>query len=488
MALVKYSNDYKAGGYTVVDNVFIYQYLCDIPDKYLKIYLYGLYLLNNSDSNLNNIDSLVSALKITESEVVKAFDYFEECGIVEIIAKTPLLVQYLPLQGAMAKPKKFKPSKYADFSKQVQALLPERNISTAEFFEYYNLIETYHLQPEALIMIISYCTMLKGKTISYRYILTVAKNWVARGISTLEACEAELANYNKQANDISDILTALGLKGFADYYDNELYTKWTREWGFNKEAIIFAAKYLKKQKGNISKLDELLSQFYTNKKMSEKEMVQYLLDIETITQTAKTVVKELGLIIPNISPVIDSYISPWFDLGYSGDTLIALGGYCFKCAIKTLEGMNYLVKRLFKKGLISIEQINIYIEQKYNEDKIIRQILEAAGIVRDLANFDRDNYEIWSNVWKISDELILYAASKCKEDLNAIKSMHILLNTYKNSNVTTIEQAKKIVAEKVNYQNQNYQKQDRFNNYPKREYTKEQLSSLIVDINEIEEL
>ena len=482
MALVKYSNDFKAGGYTVIDNVFIHQYLCDIPDKFLKVYLYGLYLLNNSDSNLNNVESLINALKITEQDALSAFSYFEENGMVSVLAKNPMLIEYLPLQGALAKPKKFKPSKYADFSKQVQALLPERNISTAEFSEYYNLIETYQLQPEALITIISYCAMLKGKTISYRYILTVAKNWVARGITTLEACEKELANYNRQANDISDILIALGLRGYADYQDSELYTKWTVEWGFIKDAIIFAAKYLKKQKGNMQKLDDLLSQFYSNKKMSEKEMVQYLIDIKETTQTAKTVLKALGLIIYNISPVIDSYISPWLDLGYSSETLTSLSNYCFKCGIKTLEGINHLIKRLFKKGLISLPQINGYIEQKYKDDKFIRKILEAAGIMRDLSNFDRDNYEIWSNVWKVSDELILFAAKKCSEELNAIKSMHILLNAYKNSKVSTVEQAEKVKLEKY------APKKDGFNNYPERDYSKEELNSLMIDINEIEEL
>lgn len=487
MALVKYSEDYKIGGYTVIDNAFITQYLSEVPDKYLKVYLYGMYLLNNPDANLNTVENLTAVLKITEDEAFAAFCYFEECGILEIISKTPLLIQYFPLNEALARPKKFKPSKYADFSKQVQALLPERNISTAEFSEYYNLIETYRLQPEALIVIISYCTQLKGRTISYRYILTVAKNWVSRGILTLEACENELVAYNKQATEISDILSALGKKDFADYLDNELYTKWIKEWGFDKEAIIFAAKYLKKQKGNMSKLDELLLQFYNNKKMAEKEMIQFLADLETIKQTAYAVVKALGLYIPNISPVIDNYITAWFDLGYSGETLVALANYFFKSPNKkSLAGMNHLIKQqLFKRGIITLEKINAYIEQKYKDDKLIRQILETLGVKRDLYESDFDNYDIWKSDWKISDELILFAAAKCNETLNPLANLHKLLIAYKNSNVVTIKQAEKIVLEKTHAEDK---KAGRFNNYEKRDYSKEELNSLMVDINDIEEL
>lgn len=454
MTLIKFSNDYKQSGVTCVDNVFIHKYLCDVPDKYVKVYLYGLYLLNNSDNNSNNLDGICRALNLTENEILNAFRYFEELGLTDIISSEPLMVEYAPLFGEFSKPKKIKPGKYAEFSKHIQAMLPERNISTAEFLEYYNFLDTYNFPPEALITIISYCTLLKGKSVSYRYFLTVAKNWSARGINTLEACENELSNYNRLSQDLSEILTALGKKGYADYNDSQLYTKWT-DLEFSKDCILFAAKYLKRQNGSMQKLDDLLMQFYSNKKMSIKEMTQYLADIQDLKNCAKSVVKDLSLFYSDLSPVIETYITPWTDLGYSFETLPEIAKFCFKCGIKTLEGMNQQIEKMFKLGKITLQQVKDYIQQKFDQDKIILQILESLKLSRGILAFDRTNYEIWKNSWNVPVDLILYAAKLCSEDLNSIKSMHLLLNAYKDNDISTIEQAKSFRSNKNVQANKN---------------------------------
>ncbi|MCL1901734.1 MAG: DnaD domain protein [Firmicutes bacterium] len=473
MSLIKFSNDYNQSGVTCVDNVFIHRYLCDVPDKYVKVYLYGLYLLNNSVTNSNSIDGMCRALNLLENEIFKAFQYFEEIGLVDIISKEPLMVEYAPVSGETSKPKKIKPGKYAEFSKHIQAMLPERNISTAEFLEYYNFLDTYNFPPEALITIISYCTLLKGKSVSYRYFLTVAKNWSARGINTLEACENELTNYNRLSQNLSEILTALGKKSYADYNDSQLYTKWT-DLEFSKECILFVAKYLKKQNGTMQKLDDLLMQFYANKKMSVKEMTQYLADIQDLKNCAKSVVKDLSLFYSDLSPVIETYITPWTDLGFSFESLPEIAKFCFKCGIKTLEGMNQLIEKMFKLGTITTAQIKDYIRQNYERDKIILQILERLKLSRGILAFDRTNYEIWKNSWNIPNDLILYAATNCSEDLNSVKSMHLLLNAYKDNNISTIEQAKGF---KFNpYQN--------FSNTNSGDKVNTELTALINNLNE----
>jgi len=473
MALIKFSNDYKQSGVTCVDNVFIHKYLCDVPDKFVKVYLYGLYLLNNSDINSNTLNCICRALNMTENEIFKAFQYFEDSGLLDIISKEPLMVEYAPVSGDFSKPKKIKPGKYAEFSKHIQAMLPERNISTAEFLEYYNFLDEYNFPPEALITIISYCTLLKGKSVSYRYFLTVAKNWSARGINTLEACENELTNYNRLSQDLSEILTALGKKGYADYNDSQLYTKWT-DLEFSKDCILFAAKYLKKQNGTMQKLDDLLMQFYANKKMSIKEMTQYLADMQDLKNCAKTVTRDLSLFYSDLSPVIETYITPWTDLGFGFESLPEIAKFCFKCGIKTLEGMNQLIEKMFKQGKITTTQIKDYIQQNYDRDKIILKILEKLKLNRGILAFDRTNYEIWKNSWNISNDLILYAATVCSEDLNSVKSMHLLLNAYKDNSIKTIEQAKNF---KFNpYQN--------FNNIKNGDKTNIELNTLINNLSE----
>lgn len=65
-----------------------------------------------------------------------------------------------------------------------------------EFNEYFNIMEVYGIKPEAFLMIIKYCTDLKGEDIGYKYISAVAKDFGARKILTPEQVEKELSAYH----------------------------------------------------------------------------------------------------------------------------------------------------------------------------------------------------------------------------------------------------------------------------------------------------
>lgn len=483
MGLARYSKEFNAAGYTLIDNLFISEYLELCSEQALKIYIYGLYAIQSGNENINTIEKMMSALKITEDKIIESYDFFEDLGIVEIVSKSPLDVKYIPLSGVYGKPRKIKASKYSEFTKQVQTLLPDRMITTNEFNEYFNLIENYHIEPEALIMAIKYCTMIKDNNINYRYILTVAKSWILRGITTLSSAEVELYTYNKQVGEIKDVLKALGYRGGTDYSDTSLYSKWREQFGFSTEAIIFCAKLLKPKKGNMQKLDSTLAEFFKYKKFSAKEIEDYVNERQKYKDTAYSVLKELGEYIPNIEPAIENYILPWIDKGYTSETLSQIANYCFKAGFKTLEGMNKYVLKLHKLGLITLESINEYIEQQYETERTIQKILEAAGLNRQVNTYDRTNYYLWSTSWNIPDDLVLYSASQCRDYFNPLKNLHNLLSYYKNNNIFTIEKAKGVQISNVLG---GTVKNDTAGNFQKRDYTKEQLSAMFTSVEEYE--
>ena len=88
------------------------------------------------------------------------------------------------------KARKYKPEKYSDFTKSVQLLLPNRMISTSEFTEYFNIMETYGIKQDAMLLIINYCIDKKGNEVvtvcnftpcqreGYRIGLPVYGDWV----------------------------------------------------------------------------------------------------------------------------------------------------------------------------------------------------------------------------------------------------------------------------------------------------------------------
>ena len=72
MAFCKFSSEYVAKSYTMIDNVFFTRYLPTTPPKLTTIYLYGLYLCAlESDYNKNaNISQFAEALGVEIEEIV----------------------------------------------------------------------------------------------------------------------------------------------------------------------------------------------------------------------------------------------------------------------------------------------------------------------------------------------------------------------------------------------------------------------------------
>ena len=176
MSFCKFSTEYIAQNSTSVDNLFINAFLPYAPDVCVKVYLYGLSKCYCADSFDNTLERFSKVLNLSEEDIEQVFLYWQELGLVQIIATEPFEVKYIPVKSAISKSKKFSEDKYAEFNAQVENMIKGRMPSPNEFFEYYNVIETMHIEIPAMISIIKYCTMVKGESVGYPYIIAVAGN------------------------------------------------------------------------------------------------------------------------------------------------------------------------------------------------------------------------------------------------------------------------------------------------------------------------
>ena len=258
MALCAFSSALAMGSSTLVDNTFINEFLPAAPDNAVKVYLYGLALCSSPSKEDNSIDSMATALSLTEEQLFEAFSYWQQMGLVQIVNKSPFEIKYLSARENSGNSKIRVKGKYKDFNDQIQTILSGRMISPIEFNEYYHLIENQHFEPEALIMIIKYCTNIKSADIGSAYIIKVAKSFGEQGIKTTAALEAKLLEQERSSTEIKNILKALGLNRDADIEERNMYLKWINNFGFTHGVILQVAK-LQNKKGGINKLDETLS-------------------------------------------------------------------------------------------------------------------------------------------------------------------------------------------------------------------------------------
>lgn len=483
MAFCKFSTGFVADTSVVLDYMFLNDYVPYAPEYCLKVYLFGLAkCYGNTDSD-NTIENFEKVLNMSKEDIESAFLYWEDQNLVKVLRLEPEIeVRYLPVKNACKNLKKFNVSKYSSFSLSVQEIL-SRPVSTNEINEYITLIEKMSFEPNALLMIMKYCTQSKGDDIGYQYILTVARNWAQKGILTTEKVEEKIQELNNILSDGAEVAKALKFKGNLSYDHQGLYIKWTKELGFELGTILHVAKQISKitTKNGFERLDSTLIKYYEQKLFSILEIEEYESNKTALISLAKQINKAMGLYYENVENIIDTYILNWIKKGYNEETLIQIANFCFKNNIRTLDGLDNTINKFYKLGYTTLNGIVQYLNDKLSQDNDIKEILTKLAIERKVNSYDRDMYNTWTNSWKMPKDIIDYALTLAIGKSSPMQYLNQILSTWHNANIKTLDDAK---AYKSTPTQTTTQKPD--NKVITRSYTAEELNSLFDNLDEVE--
>lgn len=346
-----------------------------------------------------------------------------------------------------------------------------------EFAEFYYLIEKKHMAENALLAIMKYCVDYKGFNLSPNYIITVAKDWEREGIRTLEQVQAKIEELGIVDDKMSMVLSAMGTKRKIQIEDKVLLNKWIADFGFELNVIIFVVKLLKEKKRrlDVNVLDVQLAKYYEMKLMSVQEIENYENEKENLYAIARVVNKELGIFYEDLSKEIDAYIVPWVNMGFDVELLKMVADNCFKSSIKTLEGLNSILLKLFKLGIVNVTSYMQYLNDNFAVDEKIKEVLSCLNLVRNVNNMDRNFYNIWTNDWQFSHEIIMHAASLSKNKANAMQYLNKILSNWNSEGIKTLDKALSVKVESSGD-----------NSFIHNTYTKEQIASLITNLDEVE--
>ncbi len=445
-----FSKDFSKNAFTSVENEFIREYLPLSSGDSAKVYLYGLFLCQNPELDLS-LKEIAERLNMKEEDVLNCFSFWEDFGVLSVLSKEPLSIQYLPVKTTYSsKPRKFNAEKYTEFTKSLQALLPSRMISTSEYSEYFNIMETFKIEPDAMLMIVKYCIEAKGKSINYRYVSTVARDYGERHVTTVEKVEKELQNFNLRSIEIERVLSAMSVKKKPELEELNLYKKWTLELGFEPENIIFAAKNLKK--GNFNKLDSFILELYSKKSFTKDEIKDYVDKKQQIYDLTLRINKALSVYVDIIDTEIDTYVNKWLSFGFTESALIFIASELFKEGKNTLKSMDETIEDFKEKGVIDLSSVGDYFESVKKDDSFISKMLSVSGINRRPTSWDRNNLILWKS-WNFSEEMILEAAKLSAGKSNPVSYMYGILSKWKNQNtfdVSTINSSSVSSQEEYN--------------------------------------
>ena len=456
MGFCSYSKEFSLSSYTGVENQFITKYMPMADGDAVKVYLFGLYLCQNVQEEYTLAEA-ARTLNFTEEKVADLFRFWEDFDLLEIVSMQPFSVRYFPADYAKGKPKRIRTEKYTEFNKAVQSLMPKKMISASEFMKYFAVMEEYSIKPEAMLLIVRYCVDLKGESIPVNYILQVARNFAAEGVTTVEQIENKLSDYLVKSGDISAVLRAMGSSKKAEPDDYKLLKKWTDEFGFELPVITYTASLYKK--GGLAKLDEVLQELYSNKKFTESEIKEYLSRKTEIRNLTLTIAKELGVYCQVIDTYTDNFVSKWLAAGYEDSSLVQLAKYCFRRERKSFERMDELIGKLVSLGVVSADSIISYMESEAREQEFAGEVLKAAGISRRVNNWDRECLRNWRS-WNFSDEMILKAAETAVGKASPMPYITSVLSSWKSKGIFAPEQLAKEQPRETYFQKQQREEHD----------------------------
>ncbi len=482
MAFVTLGSDYIKSGFTPVDNVFLLSYLPFADALDVKIYLLGLAVASAGGDDDNSIEKMALALHTDGERIIDGFRYWEEKGLVSLTKTAPVSVKYLSVKNPLRPVIKINTEKYKVFTDEVVRLFPDKILSPNEYNAYFELMHTYKIEINAMLLIMQYCKELGGGKFSAPYILAVAENWAEQGLTTEKKVSEHVKELEANSEDIRQIFNAMGIKRSASIEDRQLFLKWTKKWKYTLNSVLIAAKSLKKR-GGTERLDALMEELVKAEAYTAEEVEAYLTGKEKLHSLAVEISKTLGTYYGSTEGLVESYIQPWLGMGFTDEALKKIAKFCFLRNVRSFDGLGQMVNRFYKLGILSAEGIDAFVNAQIKIDENIREIFEKINRFSPIGNVDRESYRTW-NEWGFSQEAILFVAARHAGQAFPMQAINRTLAALRAKNAFSLEEIEKILSSDETPKGGKKSANAAQDDYMKHEYTDEQLKSVLVNFDD----
>ncbi|MFZ7122010.1 MAG: DnaD domain protein [Eubacteriaceae bacterium] len=269
-------------GVTTIDNIFINHYMPNSPGEFVKVYLLGLkYCQNNNLSSITN-KIIAKSLNILESDVKKAWDYWQTQGIIQVNIdnKNNYTIKYYHIPSLMLAGKNINKNTSTDTSKDTMLkdmykaveFIFGRPLSNKELDIMSSWISDLLFTPEMIVLLVEYCFDLDKK--DFNYLNKVALNWYDKKIKTYDEAMNYLNSYKEKWNIYYKIMNYLGFKRSPTKAETNVIDKWMEEYHMDITMIFEACKKtLAIDKPNLKYIDKILAEWFSKNYKTPKDIL-----------------------------------------------------------------------------------------------------------------------------------------------------------------------------------------------------------------------
>lgn len=250
---------------TLLPNDFIDNYMIDANGEFVKVYLFLLRHLDDPCSSLT-ITTIADCLNNTENDILRAFRYWENTGLLSVERDADGKITGLELQKtarsektsasdpvpentqtriisapetAPASQSKAVPIDSFRAQKEIKSLLfiaeqyLGKTLTHSEMETITYFYDTLHMSADLIEYLLESCVENGHK--SMHYIQKVAFSWAEAGIESVTQAKEESALYSRSCYTV---LNAFGIKNRGPASSELAYIrKWTEEFGFASDII-----------------------------------------------------------------------------------------------------------------------------------------------------------------------------------------------------------------------------------------------------------
>lgn len=275
---------YLQNEYIPISKIFIEKYLPSANATFVKIYLYALNIASKGENA--DFASIASALGLLESDVMQAFNYWLENGVLKndndriifnsfdnVSAPSPVPIQQKP---PIAKERSSRPgyapneaaravaenAALSDTVMLAQEILG-KTLNSSDIETLYWFYDGLKFSPEVILMLLEYCVSKEKRRMSY--IEKVAVSWHERGITSMEAVNDYIKKDAERSGYVYSIRKMLGITDRALSQNEEQYiNRWHEMYKMDEDMISLAYEQCIIQTAKLSfpYMEKILERWY----------------------------------------------------------------------------------------------------------------------------------------------------------------------------------------------------------------------------------
>lgn len=430
---------------TPLENLFIEEYMLRAPGDYVKVYIYGLRLCYHPVGGAT-VTTISRALGLEEKTVLDAFAYWERVGVLRRTADNPPAYSYFNLKEAMmtGKAEGEIPKSDRSFNAALQDLFGTRLLQAQDYERVYGWIEDLHFSPEVVLMLVKHCIAASGKgtAVTFASIEKEALRWAKKGATTLSAAEDHLRTLSASYEGAQKVLRQWGLRRAPTVDEEALYTKWSRDWGFSLDAILFSCRETTKiAQPNFAYLDKVLENRHSRQLNTSAEMASAQQARTDVMRPVREVLDALGQ--KGVSPTEDLAMvyAGWLKMGFTHEAVLLAARYTLRMGSSRVEDVTTRLNAWARQALYTPQAIDAFLARRRQNLQNLKAVFEAAGVQREPAAADFRLMEQWRDKGYRMD-VLLVAAESARNAGDPMSYIHHVMENWTSRGVTTPEAAR----------------------------------------------